>query len=188
MQRPALAFDYDCAPIGQSWILHADCLDWLSRISENCVHAVVTDPPYGVKEYDVDQLEKRANGNGGIWRIPPLVRRSHPRATAEIHGPGCCRTRKNAAVFSGLGSAGRSLAQAGRARLHGHECFHRSASLRCPKLMAAWSSAVKSFAWCAHFEEATARRTSRRSSQMCRRFPRAATNHGGCFENHSRHG
>ena len=58
MQRPALVFDYDCAPIGQSWILHADCLEWLSRIPENCVHAVVTDPPYGVKEYDPDQLEK----------------------------------------------------------------------------------------------------------------------------------
>jgi site-specific DNA-methyltransferase (adenine-specific) len=24
-----------------------------------------------VKEYDFDQLLKRANGNGGIWRIPP---------------------------------------------------------------------------------------------------------------------
>ena len=31
----------------------------------------MTDPPYGVKEYDFDQIEKRTNGNGGIWRIPP---------------------------------------------------------------------------------------------------------------------
>jgi site-specific DNA-methyltransferase (adenine-specific) len=47
---------------------------------------VVTDPPYGVKEYDFDQLEKRANGNGGIWRIPPSfdghTRAPLPRFTA----------------------------------------------------------------------------------------------------------
>jgi site-specific DNA-methyltransferase (adenine-specific) len=39
-----------------------------------------------VKEYDFDQLEKRSNGNGGIWRIPPsfdgCVRAPLPRFTA----------------------------------------------------------------------------------------------------------
>lgn len=43
-------------------------------------------PPYGVKEYDFDQMEKRANGNGGIWRIPPSFDGSNraplPRFTA----------------------------------------------------------------------------------------------------------
>ena len=47
---------------------------------------IVTDPPYGVKEYDADQLEKRANGKGGIWRIPPSfdgrTRPPLPRFTA----------------------------------------------------------------------------------------------------------
>ncbi len=66
-----LTFDYDSKQIGRSHIIHADCLEWLSRVAENSIHAVVTDPPYGLKEYDLDQLEKRANGNGGIWRIPP---------------------------------------------------------------------------------------------------------------------
>lgn len=81
-----LMLDYDCARIGHSWIAHADCFEWLSRIPENTIHAIVTDPPYGVKEYDVDQLEKRANGNGGIWRIPPSfdghTRAPLPRFTA----------------------------------------------------------------------------------------------------------
>jgi len=66
-----LASDYESEAIGQSLIIHADCFEWLSLLPENCIHAVVTDPPYGVKEYDFDQIEKRANGNGGIWRIPP---------------------------------------------------------------------------------------------------------------------
>jgi len=53
---------------------------------QESVHAVVTDPPYGVKEYDPDQLDKRSNGNGGVWRIPPSFdghqRSPLPRFTA----------------------------------------------------------------------------------------------------------
>ncbi len=81
-----LAFDYETKRIGRSLLVHADCLEWLGRVPENTLHAIVTDPPYGVKEYDFDQLEKRANGNGGVWRIPPSFdghRRSPlPRFTA----------------------------------------------------------------------------------------------------------
>jgi site-specific DNA-methyltransferase (adenine-specific) len=80
------AFEYHSEKIGKSTILHADCCEWLSQVPENSIHAVVTDPPYGVKEYDFDQLIKRANGNGGIWRIPPSFdghqRAPLPRFTA----------------------------------------------------------------------------------------------------------
>jgi site-specific DNA-methyltransferase (adenine-specific) len=65
-------------------------LEWLSRVPDDSVHAVVTDPPYGVKEYDPDQLQKRASGNGGIWRIPPSFdghsRAPLPRFTALDEG------------------------------------------------------------------------------------------------------
>ena len=81
-----LVFDYTNERIGQSRIVHADCLEWLSRLPESSLHSIVTDPPYGVKEYDLDQLEKRANGKGGIWRIPPSfdghLRAPLPRFTA----------------------------------------------------------------------------------------------------------
>jgi site-specific DNA-methyltransferase (adenine-specific) len=81
-----LALDYKSETIGNSLILHADCFEWLSRIPENSLHAIVTDPPYGVKEYDFDQIEKRTNGNGGVWRIPPSfdghARAPLPRFTA----------------------------------------------------------------------------------------------------------
>ena len=82
----SLTFDYRSELIGQSYILHADAFEWLSRLPENSLHAIVTDPPYGVKEYNLDQLEKRANDNGGIWRIPPSfdghARAPLPRFTA----------------------------------------------------------------------------------------------------------
>ncbi len=81
-----LTFDYDSVVIGKSRLVHADCFEWLGRAPENSIHAIVTDPPYGVKEYDFDQIEKRANGNGGIWRIPPSfdghLRSPLPRFTA----------------------------------------------------------------------------------------------------------
>jgi site-specific DNA-methyltransferase (adenine-specific) len=58
----------------------------MRRVPRESVHAIVTDPPYGVKEYDIDQLEKRTNGNGGVWRIPPSFdgnkRAPLPRFTA----------------------------------------------------------------------------------------------------------
>lgn len=81
-----LILNYEHRVIGSSIVIHADCFEWLGRIPENSLHAIVTDPPYGVKEYAFDQIEKRANGNGGIWRIPPSfdgnVRRPLPRFTA----------------------------------------------------------------------------------------------------------
>jgi len=65
------ALDYPSKVIGRARIVQADCFGWLRRIPDRSLHAIVTDPPYGVKEYELDQLEKRASGKGGIWRIPP---------------------------------------------------------------------------------------------------------------------
>jgi site-specific DNA-methyltransferase (adenine-specific) len=82
----SLALDIEHTQIGGSILVHADCLEWLRRAPQDSIHAVVTDPPYGIKEYDLDQLEKRANGKGGVWRIPPSfdghARAPLPRFTA----------------------------------------------------------------------------------------------------------
>lgn len=49
-----------------------DAFEWLEEAPPNCVHAVVTDPPYGLLEYTEKELYKLRNGNnGGVWRIPP---------------------------------------------------------------------------------------------------------------------
>jgi site-specific DNA-methyltransferase (adenine-specific) len=78
--------DYPSEVIGRSLLVHGDCFEWMNRIPPESLHAIVTDPPYGVKEYDFDQLEKRTNGIGGIWRIPPSfdghTRSPLPRFTA----------------------------------------------------------------------------------------------------------
>jgi site-specific DNA-methyltransferase (adenine-specific) len=70
---------------GKALLFNDDCLDWTRRREVNSVHAVVTDPPYGLHEYSEEQQEKLRSGKGGVWRIPPAfdgVRRSPlPRFT-----------------------------------------------------------------------------------------------------------
>jgi site-specific DNA-methyltransferase (adenine-specific) len=57
--------------IGNVKLFHADCFDWIGLQKNNSIHAVVTDPPYGLHEYTADQQTKLRNGKGGVWRIPP---------------------------------------------------------------------------------------------------------------------
>ena len=74
---------------GATTLVEADCFDWLRQQPENSIHAVVTDPPYGLVEYAPDQQEKLRNGKGGIWRIPPAFdgtkRSPLPRFTVLSH-------------------------------------------------------------------------------------------------------
>ncbi len=56
---------------GKSALVLADCLQWIERCGPNTIHAVVTDPPYGLSEYTEEQQRKLRDGKGGVWRIPP---------------------------------------------------------------------------------------------------------------------
>lgn len=69
---------------GATYVL-ADAIQWLAELPPNSIHAVVTDPPYGVTEYEDKNHEKLKQGRGGVWRIPPSFdgakRRPLPRFT-----------------------------------------------------------------------------------------------------------
>jgi site-specific DNA-methyltransferase (adenine-specific) len=65
-QPPLRSYEF-----GQSTLFHGDCSEWLRQQPENSIHAVVTDPPYGLVEYAPEQQEKLRSGKGGVWRIPP---------------------------------------------------------------------------------------------------------------------
>lgn len=56
---------------GNATMVLEDCMVWLNRQSANSVHAVVTDPPYGLVEYSEAEQDKMRAGRGGVWRIPP---------------------------------------------------------------------------------------------------------------------
>jgi site-specific DNA-methyltransferase (adenine-specific) len=57
--------------IGNARLFTADCMSWLGQQPANSTHAVITDPPYGVKEYTPEEQRKLRAGRGGIWRIAP---------------------------------------------------------------------------------------------------------------------
>lgn len=57
--------------IGQARLHNADCFEWLARQEPASIHAVVTDPPYGLVEYTTKETTKLRAGKGGVWRIPP---------------------------------------------------------------------------------------------------------------------
>jgi DNA modification methylase len=66
-------------------LYNSDAFEWLARRRPQSIHAVVTDPPFGIIEYEPAQLRKMRNGVGGIWRLPRdydgQKRRPSPRFT-----------------------------------------------------------------------------------------------------------
>lgn len=78
---------------GRASLFLDDCNTWMDRQPSNSIHAVVTDPPYGLVEYSEQEQDKLRQGKGGIWRIPPSFdgakRSPLPRFTvlksAELH-------------------------------------------------------------------------------------------------------
>ncbi len=80
--------------VGQATLVLADCANWLADRAPDSVHAVVTDPPYGLVEYAPREQRKLRAGTGGVWRIPPSfdghTRAPLPRFTtltpADLHG------------------------------------------------------------------------------------------------------
>jgi DNA modification methylase len=66
-------------------LVQSDAFAWLAEAPPRSIHAVVTDPPYGLLEYTRTELAKMRNGRGGVWRIPPAFdgcqRKPLPRFT-----------------------------------------------------------------------------------------------------------
>ena len=56
---------------GSAKIILQDCFDWIHSIENLSIHAVVTDPPYGLHEYTPDEQRKLRARRGGVWRLPP---------------------------------------------------------------------------------------------------------------------
>lgn len=56
---------------GSATLIARDCFAWLDEREPQSIHAVVTDPPYGLVEYSDREQAKLRAGRGGVWRIPP---------------------------------------------------------------------------------------------------------------------
>jgi len=58
-------------PSGRTALVLVDALRWMADAPESSVHAIVTDPPYGLLEYEEKDHEKLIEREGGVWRLPP---------------------------------------------------------------------------------------------------------------------
>src|SRR5689334_3743561 len=83
--EPSVGVASSGAERGQYSVFNTDAFDWLANAEPCSIHAVVTDPPYGLVEYTPRELEKLKQGRGGVWRIPPsfdgVQRQPLPRFT-----------------------------------------------------------------------------------------------------------
>ncbi|MEH6437076.1 DNA-methyltransferase [Massilia sp. DD77] len=57
--------------IDRAELFFGDCFEWMAQQKPQSIHAVVTDPPYGLVEYTEKETTKLRAGKGGVWRIPP---------------------------------------------------------------------------------------------------------------------
>jgi site-specific DNA-methyltransferase (adenine-specific) len=57
--------------VGRARLIEYNCFDWLRACKARSIHAVVTDPPYGLLEYSPIEQSKLRERRGGVWRIPP---------------------------------------------------------------------------------------------------------------------
>lgn len=66
-------------------IIRSDSLEWMRDRAPNSIEAIVTDPPYALREFSSAEKRKLRAGKGGVWRIPPTFdgcqRRPLPRFT-----------------------------------------------------------------------------------------------------------
>ena len=67
----ALRQEYECAIIGDAKLYKGDAISVMSSMPKSSIHAIVTDPPYGLVEYTDKEKEKLRSGHGGVWRLPP---------------------------------------------------------------------------------------------------------------------
>lgn len=75
-----------CKPTSRTELVLSDAIQWMAERDENSVHAILTDPPYGLIEFDETHHRKLREGKGGgNWRVPPSLngvkRRPLPRFT-----------------------------------------------------------------------------------------------------------
>jgi len=71
---PRAAHSAKARGTGAGFELHlGDCLSWMKARPESSIEAIVTDPPYGLREYSELEKRKLRSGRGGVWRIPPAL-------------------------------------------------------------------------------------------------------------------
>ncbi len=71
--------------MNETKLILGDCLEHMAGLADCQLHAVCTDPPYGLVEFSSAEVAKLRKRRGGVWRLPPnwdgCERRPLPRFT-----------------------------------------------------------------------------------------------------------
>lgn len=69
MEKNELSFGYPVEHIGTAMLINADCFEWLDKIPDECIHGVVTDPPFSLREFSDENIIAldKSKGNA-IWQ------------------------------------------------------------------------------------------------------------------------
>jgi site-specific DNA-methyltransferase (adenine-specific) len=54
-------------------LVRGDGIAFMGARQPQSIEAIVTDPPYGLREYEPEEQQKLRRGKGGVWRIPPAL-------------------------------------------------------------------------------------------------------------------
>lgn len=54
-------------------VFQGDGIAWMAEQKACSIEAIVTDPPYGGREYEPEEQKKLRSGRGGVWRVPPTM-------------------------------------------------------------------------------------------------------------------
>src|SRR6185369_2310537 len=54
-------------------LIAGDGIAFMAARRARSIEAIVTDPPYGLREYQPAEQKKLRGGRGGVWRIPPAL-------------------------------------------------------------------------------------------------------------------
>lgn len=54
-------------------LVRGDGIAFMGARRPESIEAIVTDPPYGLREYEPLEQQKLRQGKGGVWRIPPAL-------------------------------------------------------------------------------------------------------------------
>lgn len=92
-------------------IEHANCFEWLRNQPRQSIHAVCSDPPFGIVEFLPHELEKLRKGRGGGVAHSAQHGWQPAVAAASVYDPECRRARACALLLSRAGNGAGPLAQ-----------------------------------------------------------------------------
>jgi site-specific DNA-methyltransferase (adenine-specific) len=85
-------------------IFHADAFGWLANCEPHSIEAVVTDPPFGVREFDSDHLARSEVARGGNWRIPQTTGGANRQAVPRFSTVTAKESEQVALYFEAFGA------------------------------------------------------------------------------------